>query len=230
MRVAPAHRLGGPRAAGAVVPRPRARAGPSDRRRGSPRRARSARRPCRSSAPARRARSAVRRDRRAAPPTPGGAQRLPPTVALPAHLGVARSPTRSGRAGSSVDELRQGHHRADPDDVAVDAQLVEPAAVRAARCAPASADRRRAAAIRIVPPANTVTPSPSPNSSAASSAVVGTIVAAVMRADSMTADGPRSVPATLRRCRLPRSTSSSRPSPARRICPTGASRRRSTSR
>ena len=95
---------------------------------------------------ARRARSAARRDRRAAHRRPADAHRLPPTVACGAPRG-RRSP-RANRASSSsgaVHERGDRDHRADPDDVAVDAQLVEPAAVeqqRARGLEPARRDLR----------------------------------------------------------------------------------------
>ena len=167
-------------------------------------------------------------------PTPGGAQRLPPTVARARTSGSAIS-ARSGASSAvaAVGERRDRHHRADPDDVAVGAQLVEPAAVEHQGALPASAGPRRSRASGSCRRRTTVIPSPSPKSSAASSAERGN---ERLRSHGRfyvgrgRASNGRRAPATLRACRSPRSTSSSRRSPERRICPTAGSRPRSISR
>ena len=102
--------------------------------------------------------AALRRRRRAA----RRGCRRPSRSGAPRRRRCARA-KRGEQLVGAVDERRDGHHRADPDDVAVDVRA------RRARCGGASARASgfsRPAAIsgrRIVPPAKTVMPSPSPN-------------------------------------------------------------------
>ena len=181
--------------------RSRARGGPRGRRRGTPRPARSARRRCRSSAPAHRARSAARRGRRAARRAPAGAEMLPPTVAF----GAPRRPRCARRRSRAPRRRLRRARRSAPS------RRSRPGRRRRAPCrgrsggasAPARASRRPTAisGSRIVPPAKTVIPSPSPYREAASSADVGKSTSSGHCADSKrgSEDGAKTRPTTVRR-------------------------------
>ena len=91
---------------------------------------------------------------------PGGAQRLPPTVAAAADLAVGDLPREPGE--QPVGRVRQRRHGVIAPIRTVAPSLaipVEAASVQAAACAPAAAGRPASSGIRIVPPARTVTPS-----------------------------------------------------------------------
>ena len=153
------------------------------------------------------------------PSTPGRRAEVAADGGGPADLGV-RDLRGEAAEQSRRTSARQRHHRADPDDVAVDPKLVEPAAVqqqRALRLQPAGGElghqdrpaREHGDPVAVAEQLRRLLGARS-----------GTIVAAAhgCRFDS-TACARRAVPATLRRCRSPRSTSSSRPSRRARYLP-----------
>ena len=108
-------------------------------------------------------------------PRPGGAQRLPPTVAVPRTSSSAIVRATARRAGRRCPSASAASGTIAPIriDVASTSSPSRPAAVEQHRARRACTRPAASSGMRIVPPPKTVTPSPSPNNDTASSADVG---------------------------------------------------------